>query len=428
MHNKDKHPMTSYRSIRNVVILGGLLLPALTAGAGNWERFRGPNGTGTVPDKDVPVKWTEANILWKAAIPGQASHSSPVVWGARLFLQTSSADASQRSLLCYDTTTGKLFWSRSVPAAVGKINSRNSLASCTPATDGEQVYVLFWDGKEISLHAFNFKGDTVWKRDLGPFKSQHGPGHSPIVYDGKVILANDQDGKAVLLAFDTRTGKTVWEAERKAYRASYATPFINDRADGSKELIVASTAGISGYDPANGKEFWNCALTFQGMPLRIVASPVAANGLVFAACGAGEGGRLQVAVKLGGKGDVTQTHLAWENRKSFPYVPTLLTHGDHLYSVTDLGQAACHVAATGEEVWSHRLNSPVTGSPVLIDGKVYVVAEDGKVFVLEAATKYKLLATNLIGEPVSSTPAVADNRLYIRGQDHLFCIGKPARK
>lgn len=418
--------MHTPRYARLLLLLTTILLPAFAANAGNWERFRGPNGTGSVADKDVPVKWTEANILWKIPVPGRGN-SSPVIWGNRLFLQTASDDATQRSLLCYDTANGKVVWTRSVPSGKGKINERNSLASCTPATDGERVYVLFWDGKEISLHAFNFKGDTVWKRDLGAFKSQHGPAHSPMVYDGKVFLNNDQDGSSKLLAFDAVTGKTAWEAQRKAFRACYGTPFLNDRADGSKELIVASTAGITGYDPATGKEYWWYTWTFQGMALRIVASPVAANGLVFVNSGAGEGGRSQIAVKLGGKGDVTETNLAWENRKSFPYVPSLLTKGEHLYSVTDLGLAACHVAATGEEVWNQRLNSPVTASPVLIDGKVYAIGEDGKVFVFEAATKYKLLAVNTLDEPVSASPAVADSRLFIRGREHLFCIGKPAK-
>jgi outer membrane protein assembly factor BamB len=410
-----------------VLALAGLLAACAVAGAGNWPRFRGPNGSGVAADKDVPVTWTaDKGVLWKVDLPG-TGNSSPVIWGDRLFLQ--SATPRERLLLCLDANTGKVLWKRSAPGGTARIHKLNSLASGTPATDGRHVYCTFWDGKDQALFAYDFKGDLLWKQDLGRFESQHGAGHSPMLYKGLVILNYDQDGAAVLLAFDGKTGKEVWRAERKAYRACYSTPMLREKAGGDTELLVISTAGVTGYDPATGKEGWNYKWTVNRMPLRTVASPIVAAGLIIANAGDGGGDRHAVAVKLGGTGDVSATHLAWENKKTLPYVPCMLAQGDYLYSVNDKGTAACHEAKTGKEVWSERLARAFTASPILVDGKVYAVDEDGVVYVFKAATTFTLLAKNAMGEQVLATPAVADNKLYVRGKNHLYCIGKqPAVK
>jgi outer membrane protein assembly factor BamB len=407
------------------LILGASLACCGLAAAANWERFRGPNGTGVAADKDVPVQWTESDgILWKTAIPG-VGHSSPIVWGERIFLQ--SADAKERRLLCLEATTGKILWSRPIPGTTHRIHTKNTLASSTPATDGQRIYAIVWDGKEIRLVAYDFQGALLWQRDLGGFTGRHGVGLSPIVYEDKVILNNDQTGIAKVLAFDARTGKTAWEIERKAFRTCYSTPFILDQ-EGVPQLIVASTAGISGYNPRTGAEIWNYTWSFSGMALRTVASPIAGAGLVFATSGDGSGARDAIAVRLGGKGDVTETNLAWEERATFPYVPGMLISGDYLFSVNDHGRAACHDARTGKEIWSQRLAGPTTASPVLVDGKVYVIDESGKVYVFAAAPAFKLLGKSTMGEQVFATPAVADNRLFIRGKEHLFCIAKSTAK
>jgi outer membrane protein assembly factor BamB len=410
-----------------------LLCTAERGSGGDWPRFRGPNGTGVATDKDIPIQWTaEDGVLWKVPIPGKGN-SSPVIAGNRLFLQSASADGKQRLLLCLDATTGKVLWTRTAPGVPVKAlgpNNRNTLASSTPAVEGDRVFALFWDGKDVSLQAYGVQGEQLWKQELGGFKSQHGAGFSPMVYEGKVYVANDQDGSAVLLAFDAATGQKVWEAQRKAFRACYSTPFVRIRPDGAAELLVVSTAGITGYDPKTGTENWHYTWSFTKMPLRTVASPIAANGLVLAHGGDGDGSRHIIAVRMGDKGDVTGTNLVWENRKPrlFPYVPSMLAVGEHFYTVNDDGIAACYGLKTGEEVWSQRLDGGVSASPILVDGKIYVVREDGEVLVYPAATTFKLLAKNSLGEPVMSTPAVANNRLYIRGSEHLFCIGKPSAK
>ncbi|HEV3236536.1 MAG TPA: PQQ-binding-like beta-propeller repeat protein, partial [Gemmataceae bacterium] len=248
------------------------------------------------------------------------------------------------------------------------------------------------------------------------------------VVDDKVILNNDTDKFAKLLAFDAKTGKPAWQVDRPSFRTCYSTPFVLEKPGAPKELIVASTAGITCYDPKEGKTKWSYTWSFDGMPLRTVASPIASQGLIFSNAGDGSGDRHMIAVKANGEGDVTKTNLAWENKKSFPYVPTLLAQGDYLYYIADNGFAGCCVATTGESVWHERLGGSMSSSPVLIDGKIYAISEAGDVFVFEAKPKFKLLAKNALGEGVFATPAVADNRLFIRASDHLFCIGKKEPK
>jgi outer membrane protein assembly factor BamB len=409
--------------------VGGLFLGCGMASAGSWDRFRGPNGTGVAADKDVPVRWTaEDGVLWRVPVPG-VGHSSPVVWGDRLFLQSAPADGKERWLLCLDADTGKTLWTRTTAGGTVRMHHKNSLASSTPAVDGEHVYAVFWDGEGISLGAYDPQGKPAWKTNLGGFKSEFGAALSPIVFDGRVFLNNDHDGSSAVLAFDARTGKELWQARRRAYSVGYATPFVLT-SDGRSELIVASAAGVTSYDPPSGRENWHFTWPFENKPLRTVASPVATAGLVIVNSGDGLGARHTIAVRLGGKGDVSATNLAWQstNRRTLPYVPCFLARGNYLYSMGDKGLAVCRVARTGEEVWTHDFRKPVSSSPVFIDGKVYAACEDGTVYVFAADTTFQLLARNTVGEPVSATPAVANGRLYIRGREHLFCIGKPSAK
>jgi outer membrane protein assembly factor BamB len=400
-----------------------LALAAMPARAADWPRFRGPNGTGIVADADLPVRWSDNNgILWKAAIAG-VGHSSPVIGGGKLFAQSASADGRERWLLCLDAATGKRLWQQAAPGHPARIHRKNSLSSSTPALDGRRVFATFWDGSSARLCAFDLEGKRLWEQDLGGFESQHGFGLSPIAVEGKVIVNYDQDGSAELLAFDAATGKPAWRVPRRPFRACYSTPLVRDLPGGSRELVVVSTDAVTGYDAATGRENWHCNWPRTRMPLRTVGSPVVADGLIIAAAGDGSGDRLCIAVKPGA-GDVTATNLAWQDRKAFPYVPSILAWGQHVYNVNDAGVASCHVARSGEILWQERLGGSVTASPVLAGGKVYAITDRGDVVVFTAATTFKLLGRSSLGEAVSATPAIADNRLYIRGSKHLFCIGK----
>jgi outer membrane protein assembly factor BamB len=401
--------------------------------ADNWPRFRGPNGVGVAKDTGVPVQFDDKSIAWKVALPGRGN-ASPVIWDDRVFIQ--SATNTERMLLCLDAASGKTLWKRSVPGGKGPVNEYNTLASATPATDGKVVVNTFWDGKGLILAAYDMDGAPLWQKKLGQWISQHGPGASPILYRDMVIYIKDMDYKdknendvsdpSVVWVFNKMTGAQVWTAPREAYRACYSAPFILEKPDAPPQLIITSTTSIRSYDPANGQVKWDWRWSFKSkMPLRTTASSLEHNGMLFACSGDGGGDRHMVALRLIGNGMPTKAEFAWENRKDFPYVPTLLARGDHLYFVNDKGFAGCFQAATGKQVWLERLpDTKFTSSPVLIDGKMYAPSEQGDVYVIAAEPAYRLLAKNPLGERFRSSPAVANGRLYLRGESHLFCIGK----
>jgi outer membrane protein assembly factor BamB len=397
------------------------------ASAADWSRFRGPNGTGIASEQDIPLQWDEQAVLWKTTIPG-AGNSSPVVWGDRVFLQTAATDGNERSLVCLHAADGKVLWSAPVAGSFSRTHPKNSQTSSTPATDGQRVYAMFWDGRDIAMFAYDFQGKLLWKTGLGRFRSQHGPGTSPIVHDGKVFFANDCDGSSMLFALDAATGKVAWQTPRQAFRACYSTPFVLELPGGAPQLIVASTAGVSSYNPQTGAESWRWEWKFDSAPLRTVGSPVFSQGLIFVCSGDGSGARHAVAIKPRDRVDGGQENLVWENKKTLSYVPSPVGWENYIYYVHDRGVAICCDAKTGKSIWSERLGGDMSASPILIDGKIYAASEDGYVYVFAAAPTFKLLAKNPIGETIIATPAVADGHLLVRGSNHVFCIGKGQQK
>ena len=399
--------------------------------AADWPRFRGPNGEGISEDKNVPVEWSATkNVLWVTDIPGKGN-SSPIISGDKLFLQTAGKDGSGRALLCLAADSGKELWKYQADGANAHYRRDNSLASSTPATDGERVYALFWDGEGQVLIACDMEGKELWTRKLGGFKSQHGAGHSPVVYDGKVFLNNDQIGKAVVMAFDAKSGKPLWQAERKAYRTCYNSPFMRPTADGKKELIIASTAGMAGYDPDSGEANWKWDWNWPAGKgeLRMVGAPALHDGVLFGYTGSGGGDRGVIALRAGKDLPEGKDRLVWQSddrRGGYPYVPCMLSFGDYLYSIQDgrRPKLACIVPATGKAVWEEELTTTFYSSPVIIDGKVYATDYAGTTFVYAAKPTFELLAKNSLEEEVQASPAVADGRLYLRTASKLYCIGK----
>jgi outer membrane protein assembly factor BamB len=407
-------------------------------GADHWDRFRGPNGTGSVDDKDVPLTFSATdNVLWKTALPG-AGNGSPIVWGQRLFLQTSSKDSKLRTLLCLDTVGGKILWQRSIAGVPVTIRADSSSASSTPTTDGEAVYVSFWDGRNVIVSAYDFEGAKLWSKDLGPFNSQHGAGASPILYKDRLILANDMDKDdfytkvpnerpSMLIALDKRTGRLLWETPRKAERACYSAPFLLHKpGQAQPELVITSSTAVTGYDIQTGSKLWE-AKGWQEhalkSPMRTVASPVLA-GSVLCVCSGGDAGRFAIGLALPAPGHTEGPERLWGNRKDFPYVPSPVARGDYFYFVNDVGMAGCYHARTGKRVWLERLtDAAFTSSPLLISGKIYAASTAGDVFVFAAEPAFRLLAHNELGELIRATPAVAGGRLYIRGEHHLYCVG-----
>ncbi|HEX3150182.1 MAG TPA: PQQ-binding-like beta-propeller repeat protein [Gemmataceae bacterium] len=415
----------------NRIALLTLALSSPTLLAADWDRFRGPGGLGTTTGANIPVSIGPKEILWKTPIPGRGA-SSPIISKGKVFIESSSPDNMHRLLMCIDAASGKVDWSKEVKGgpASHKTHEKSTLASSTPAADGEHIYAVFWDGTNISITGWDYAGKQLWSTDLGKFTSQHGPGLSPMVVGDRVILNVDQDGLAEVQAFDPATGNLVWKKSRRAYRASYATPIVLER-DGKKEVLVSSTAGVTAYDPKDGAVNWNWTWTWKsdkggpGGALRNVGGPIYYQGLIYLTSGDGAGDRRMVAIKAGTSGEVTDP-IVWEKTKGTAYVPMVIPHGEYVYWIGDKENVAvCANAKTGKVEYTERLPGAksVTASPVLIDDKIYSVNEDGRVCVFAASPKFKLLGDSELKEEVYASPAVADGKLYIRGANNLFCIG-----
>ena len=402
------------------------LAVALSASAADWPRFRGPNGTGivagTLPDIDAKA------ATWKVAIPGRGL-SSPIVVGGKLFMQSASDDGAKRFLLCIDAATGKTLWTKEQYGAKAKTHKKNSLASMTPACDGERVYCTSWDGENQRLLAYDLSGKELWQQPLGGFVSQHGPANSPSVYQGIVFVNVDEDadlgGKAILSAFDGKTGEKKWAVARKPYRASYTVPFLLERPNHPAALVLGTTTAVTGYEPATGKVLWSHAIEWpEGTtPLRMVGSPVYANGVIVCSCGDGGGSRYAIAIDPEG----TQPTKTWELAKSTtPYVPCMIAQRDLIYWIADNGIPGCAEARSGKMLWNEdRLSSKdVTASPILVGDEILTINEAGKAFVLKADRKFELIRESNLGEPVFASPALADGKLFIRGSKHLYCFAK----
>ncbi len=394
--------------------------------AGDWPRFRGPNGSGTadgpLPDIDP------AKPLWKVKLPGGKGVGSPIVVGGKIYLQSATADAKARVLTCLDAADGKPLWTKEVPGekAKGKTDPhvKNSLASGTPACDGTQLYCAWWDGSGVSLAAYDMKGDEQWQASLGGYVSQHGPGFSPMVHDGLVFVNVDDDEHAELVAFDAKTGQKKWIAPRKSHRACYATPFLLERTGKPAELILGTTTAVTSYEPKSGKVNWEYAIVWPKgeMPLRVIGHPVYAGGLLVVYAGDGGGSRFMAAIDPDKK---TPTKV-WEvKRGETPYVPCLLVKGDRLFWIGDKGMATCADAKTGKPVWAERVfDTAVTASPVLVGDRMLVMSEKGDLATVKAGEVFEESAKVNLGEGVYASPAVADGRVYIRGVNTLFCFGK----
>lgn len=421
-----------------------------TAGsAANWPQWRGPDGSGISTEKNLPATWNPTtNIKWKAAIPGRG-HSSPIVWGNRVFVTTAvegdvvpgakavkhtsdgkeflhpdsiGADRKhQFKVIALNRETGKIVWEALAWEGTPYDNRhrKSSYAASTPATDGKMVYAFF--GTE-GLYAYDFNGKLAWKAQLGNLGTVGmGTGTSPILFNNVVIVQCDEDNgeTSFIVALDKKTGKEVWRTPRKV-QVSWSTPLLVKTATRS-ELITSGTETVVSYDPATGKELWH----HKGVESNAIPSPVANNEMVFLV--AGFPAKIAMAIKLGGSGDLTGTaSVPWKYAKGTAYVPSPILYGDYLYLTTDRGILTCIDAKTGEVKYEGgRIPIPATftASPVAFEGKILMTSEDGDTFIVKAGPKHEVLATNSVGEPVYASPAIADGRIFIRGEKNLYCIG-----
>jgi outer membrane protein assembly factor BamB len=395
----------------------GLLVAAPSARAQEWTRFRGPNGEGMGKGESIPVQWTEKEYNWKVKLPG-TGYGSPVVWGEKVFVLCAEEKTGMRRVVCLSAANGGGVWTREYPCEPYAHHTDNSLAASTPAVDKDRLYVCWVSLKSILLVAMDHDGTEIWRRDLGPHKSQHGPCITPIVHEDMVIVPNDQDGPSFVLAVEAATGKTRWQQPRKSGRAAYGTPCLRRIEGRPAEIVLASTAdGVTGLDAATGQVAWQINGVF---PERCVGSPALAGDLVVGACGTGGSGVRMVAVRPAGD---KKAELAYDLRKDPPYVPTPLVKGELMFLLGDTGLVTCLQAATGRQVWQSRISDRFYGSFVCVGDRLYCISRTGNVHVLAAGEKYELLATNALGEKSFSTPAVAGGKMYLRTFSYLISIG-----
>ena len=397
--------------------------------ADDWPQWRGPELNGTSREKGLPARWgATENVAWRLALPG-SSGSTPIVSGGRVFLHV--ADGDDLFLWCVDRRDGSVLWKKRLGG--GNVTMRkHNMSSPSPVTDGRGVYVMTGTGV---LKGFDFDGRELWSRDIqkdyGEFGLNWGYASSPLLHEDalyvQVLHGMNTDAASYVLRVDKRTGKTVWRVERptEALRESpdsYTTPAVV-RHGKSVEIVVTGGDCVTGHDPATGKELWRAeGLNPDRDPFyRIVASPVIADGVVYAPSRV----RPLLALRPGGRGDVTKSHLLWSTVNG-PDVPTPVTDGRYFYVVNDRGIVWCLDAKTGQEVYGQQRIKAGTysASPVLADGKLYVTNEDGLTTVIKAGPKFEVLAENDLNDYCLSSPAISEGQIFIRTARHLHCIGK----
>jgi outer membrane protein assembly factor BamB len=412
---------TCLSSLRLLAIAGILsMLPGWAAGQSHWPQFRGPGGLGVSQDKGVPLTWSPTqNIVWKTELPGKGT-SSPIIVGDRVILTCYSGTIDQvaRQLLCISRKDGRIVWATDVPsqlpeARIGR--GDHGYASSTPAADDQRIYAFF--GKSGAF-AFDFNGRQLWHADVGSRLHEWGSAASPVLW-GDLVIINASVESDSLVALDRRTGREVWRTA--GVKEAWNTP-LPVQVGGRTELIVPVPQKILAFDPATGQQLWSCN---TGIGWYMVPSVVAHDGVVY--CTGGRSGDV-LAVRAGGRGDVTSTHRLWTGKRG-SNVSSPVYHAGHLYWMNDTaGIAYCADAKTGELLYSERIEraGEVYSAAVLADGRIYYLGRGGRTYVLAAKPSFEQLATNEL-EPrglFNSSPAIAGGRLFVRSDRFLYCIGQ----
>ena len=438
------------RLLARVIAACCLLTPAVAADPDDggdtqryWPQWRGPLGTGVAPDADPPVEWSEnKNIRWKIPLPG-SGHSTPIVWGDHVFITTAVpyGDAMEPRhttapgahdnvpithhhrfvVIAVNRRDGKIAWRKTVHEELPHqgYHYTGGLASSSPVTDGEQLFASFGSP---GLYCLDLDGKLLWEKKLGEMqiKHGHGEGSSPVLHGDTLVVNWDHEGQSFVIAFDKRTGKRRWKIRRQEV-TSWATPIVVEHA-GKPQVIVSGTSRVRGYDLATGNVIWECG----GLSQNIVASPVAADGMVYAASSYDK--RAMLAIRLdGARGDITGTdQVVWARTRGTPYVPSPLLYGDSLYFLGHYQGVLSHVnARTGKERYgSFRLVGirNVYASPVGAADRVYITDRSGTTLVIHHGNSPRVLARNRLSDSFSASAAIVGDELYLRGRQYLYCI------
>lgn len=395
-----------------------MIIPGSAPGQ-EWTRFRGPNGAGVALNVSLPREWTDRDYNWRVKLPGHG-HSSPVLWGDRLFLLSGNDASGARIVSCIDAAAGGDVWTREFPAGKHGKHELNSFASPTPAVDARHVYVAWGTPEQIVVLALTHGGEEVWRADLGPYRSGHGFGVSPIVYGDLVVLPVEHQGESFRVALDRGTGDVQWRVATES-TLHYATPCIYSPSGGREELIFVNwEQGISGVDPASGAINWAADVFDKGHYESSISSPVIAGDLVIGVCGYLGHGYEAAAVDPAREGD----KVVWRLPKGAPLCVTPLVVGDLVFFWSDQGIVTCVDAAGGDTHWVQRVGGSYYSSPVCAGGAIYNISTDGEAVVLAASRDYLQLARNRLDEASHATPAIAGGTMYVRTFTQLLSIGR----
>lgn len=420
-------PLSLSRSAFVLAISFILFCTVQATSAQEWTRFRGPNGTGESEAMSIPAKWTQADYNWKIELPG-IGHSSPVIWGDKVFLLSADPKTATRYMVCVSAASGKILWTREYASAPHPLHVRSSFGSCTPTVDAERVYVAWSDPEHTRLLALTHEGKDAWDIDLGSWISQHGFGTSPMLFEDLLVVQSSQEPDkrggtpehSFIVGVDKKSGQIRWKTPRKIDTASYTTPCVYQPKGSAPEILCFTTGeGMFALDPKTGKENWSMPTAFT---MRTISLPVLVSGLVIGTTGSGQGGNYLVAVKPG-KGAEIAYEMKSKGQFKAPYVPSPVVRGNLVFLWNDTGVVTCIDGADGNVHWTQRVDGAFSGSPIRVADKIYCIDEEGVVVVLAAEKEFKELAKNPLGEPSRSTPAVSGGRLYLRTYSHLISVG-----
>jgi outer membrane protein assembly factor BamB len=447
------------RAVRLAPVLAVALVASVAAA--DWPGWRGPNGTGSTVESGLPVKWSATdNVAWKAPIAGlgvstpivtsgivvvtsqlgastrrAGTHprlvqgGDPVAAGERALGESganrgSSADGRAYFLVeAFGRADGKKRWEHRIEAAgpMPEVHEKHNMASSSPVSDGQTVYAWFATGQIVAL---DMNGKRLWERHLGkeiaPYDIIWGHSSSPVVFEDTLLLLCDHTSASYLLALDARTGKEKWRADRGKGKSSYSTPLVVPGPNGP-EVIVNSSERVDAYNARTGELLW-----YTGGTNRFpVPSPLFFDGVIYMS--RGYRSSPYMAIRPGGHGDITKTHVVWENTTGGPYISSLVYDNGLIYMATDVGAVTVVDAKDGSRVWQQRIDGVFSASPVAADGKIYFVSENGETIVVRAGRTPEVLSRNDVGERQMASPAVSNGQIFIRTDDHLWAIGRPLK-
>lgn len=393
---------------------------AFPCAAAEWPGWRGPFRNGVTADTGVPTQWSATdNVLWRVPLPG-VGIANPVVWKNQVIITASEGrEHGELHVVCFDRKTGEKQWHQRLwGTSPSLFYPHSGMASPSPVTDGERIFTFFGTG---DVFCFDMDGGLLWQRALsheyGRFQNRFAASSSPLLFENRLILQCDHYGDSYLVALDPATGANLWKTDRPEAWHSWSSPQIIASAD-LHELIVSGSKKLDAYAPTSGDQLW----TVNGLTQECIPTPVFAQGLLYAVSGPNGN---HIAIRPGGRGDVTETHVVWKYRRGTSFVPSAIIIDDRYYLADDKGFARCWEIPSGKILWRQRFKGKYTASPVAADGKLFFVNETGTTLVLDATSRdYVELARNDIDEDVLSSPAVSHACFFLRTSKHLVCIGE----